>query len=128
TNLTTAGVSDRVRFPLGSDRLGRDVLARLLRGGRVSLLVGLCAVLLGLGLGVVVGGLAGGFGGWLDGTLMRVVDALLCFPQLVLVLALAALLGPSLPLTVLVLGVTCWMPIARLVRAEVTALQSHEFV
>jgi peptide/nickel transport system permease protein len=128
TNLAAGGVHDRVRFPLGSDRLGRDVLARLLRGARVSLIVGLSALAIGLGLGIAVGGLAGGLGGAADAGLMRLVDALLCFPQLVLVLALAALLGPSLPLTVLVLGATCWMPIARLVRAEVAALQSQEFV
>ena len=128
TNLTPTGVADQARFPLGADRLGRDLLARLLRGARVSLGVGLCAVALGLGLGLLVGGLAGGLGGWVDAVLMRTVDALLCFPQLVLVLALAALLGPSLTLAVVVLGATCWMPIARLVRAEIVALDSREFV
>jgi peptide/nickel transport system permease protein len=127
-NLTDSGVADRVRYPLGADRLGRDLLARLLRGARVSLGVGLCAVLLGLGVGVAVGGLAGGLGGWTDALLMRAVDALLCFPQLVLVLALAALLGPSLVLATVVLGATCWMPLARLVRAEIVALQSRDFV
>ncbi|MEO8502633.1 MAG: ABC transporter permease [Acidobacteriota bacterium] len=128
TNLTASGVSGRARFPLGSDRLGRDVLARLLQGARVSLAVGLSAVLLGLILGLAVGAVAGGFGGWADGILMRSVDALLCFPQLVLVLAIAALIGPSLALVVLVLGGTAWMPIARLVRAEIVALKERDFV
>lgn len=128
TNLDRTGVRDRATFPLGSDRLGRDLLARLLRGARVSLAVGLAAMAIGLGLGVAVGGAAAGFGGVTDALLMRGVDALLCFPQLVFVLALAALLGPSLPLAVLVLGATCWMPIARLTRAEMVALREHEFV
>lgn len=128
SNLTDHGVADHVHYPLGTDRLGRDFLARLLRGARVSLTVGLCAVALGLGLGLAVGGLAAGLGGWVDGALMRAVDALLCFPQLVLVLTLAALLGPSLTLAIVVLGATCWMPIARLVRAEMTALTQREFV
>ncbi len=127
-NLTDSGVADRARFPLGTDRLGRDLLARLLLGARTSLLVGLLGIAIGLLLGLLVGGLAAGFGGWVDALLMRAVDALLCFPQLVLVLALAALFGPSLWLVIAVLGATCWMPIARLVRAEMTSLAARDFV
>mgnify|MGYP005839442753 CR=1 FL=1 len=115
-------------FWLGSDALGRDVLARLLWGGRVSLAVGLIALLVALGLGIAVGLLAGWRGGFLDGVLMRLVDALLAFPALFLLLLVAAVFRPSLSVLVLLLGGLSWMGVARLLRGQVLSLKEREFV
>lgn len=113
---------------LGQDKLGRDVLARLAYGARVSLLVSLCTVLFSVGIGTVVGAAAGFFGGAVDFVLMRVVDVLLAFPGLLLAIALAAALGPGLANVVLALTVIGWTGYARLVRAEVLSVRSREHV
>jgi peptide/nickel transport system permease protein len=127
-NLAGDGVSDARWFILGSDHLGRDVLSRVLYGGRVSLAVGSLALLLALTAGVAVGAAAGAAGGWVDLVLMRAVDAMLAFPTLLLALAAAALLRNSLAVLILILGGTAWMSVARLVRGEVLALKEREFV
>lgn len=118
----------RQSFWLGTDTLGRDVLARLLWGGRVSLAVGLVALLVAVFLGTTVGMLAGWRGGLVDAALMRLADALLAFPTLFLLLLLGAIFRPSLPALVLVLGGLSWMGVARLVRAQVLSLKEREFV
>lgn len=128
TNLVDGRISDRRLFPLGTDRLGRDLLSRILYGGQVSLLIGLLAGATALGLGLAVGGLAGMAGGWLDAVLMRAVDALLSFPRLFLLLAVAGLFTLSLGWLILILGATSWMGAARLVRAEVRAARRRGFV
>lgn len=123
-----AGAVTRRCFPLGTDRLGRDVTARLLHGGRVSLAIGLGAALLAALLGTAVGVVAGGAGGWIDTLLMRGVDGLMAFPRLFLVIAAAAFLPLTPWLVIAVLAGTGWMGTARLVRGEVRSLLGRPFV
>lgn len=114
--------------PMGTDALGRDVLIRLIHGGRASLTVGWFAVLVAAVLGTLVG-LAAGLGPrWLDRLLMGVTDAFLAFPRIFLVLLLISLTAPSLGLVTIVLGLTGWMGVARLVRAESLSLRERDFV
>ena len=125
--------------PLGTDDLGQDLLARMLYGGRISLAVGIAAMLIALTIGVAVGAVAGHFGGALDHLLMRVTDLFLCLPQLPLLLLIVYLfretlkkaLGPEagvFVMIVVVIGGLRWMPVARLVRAQFLSLREKEFV
>ncbi len=115
-------------FPLGTDRLGRDVLSRLLYGGRVSLWVGFVAVGISISIGALLGLVSGYFGGLVDEIVMRFVDIMLCFPSFFLILAVVAFLDPSLFNIMVVIGLTSWMGVARLVRAETLTLREREFV
>lgn len=119
---------DGVFHLLGTDRFGRDVWTRLLYGARVSLGVGLLATLLSLTLGVAVGTLAGVSRGPLRGVLLAGTDFALALPRVVLLLLLASLWEPSAALVVLVLGVTGWMPVARLVQGEARTIVARPFV
>jgi peptide/nickel transport system permease protein len=114
--------------PLGSDYLGRDVLARVLHGINTSLVVGLTVALMAASIGVVVGTLAGYYGGWVDHCLMRVADALLIIPTFFLVLSIAFVFGGRLITVVVLLGVTLWPQISRIARAEVLTLKQEAFV
>ncbi len=114
--------------PLGQDRLGRDVLAGILYGGRVSLAVGFSVVGVSLVVGTGLGLWAGYRGGWVDEVLMRVVDILLAFPGILLAIALAGVLGPSLRNLIIALCAMGWVGFARLVRGEVLSLREREFV
>jgi peptide/nickel transport system permease protein len=114
--------------PLGTDKLGRDILSRTLHGGRISLLVGIATVTLSLTLGLMVGSLSGYFGGRLDQLLMRLVDILMAFPGLLLAIALTAVLGPGLDHVILALCLIGWTGYARLVRGEILSLRSRDFV
>jgi peptide/nickel transport system permease protein len=127
-NLTSGGVADRRLFLLGSDHFGRDLLSRMLYGARVSLAIGLVSVVLALTLGVAVGSAAALGGRLADAVLMRGVDALLSFPWLFLMLALAALFNPGPRATVAILGSTAWMGISRLTRAEILGLRQRDFI
>jgi peptide/nickel transport system permease protein len=114
--------------PFGRDALGRDVLSRLLYGARASFVVGVATLFFSLLIGVTLGAAAGWVGGWLDEALVRVIDVFLAFPGLLLAIALAAVLGPSLANVVLALSVLGWPGYARLARAEVAGLRRREFV
>lgn len=116
------------QFPLGTDDLGRDVLARILYGARISLMVGFVAVGISTCIGVVIGAVAGYYGGWVDGMVMRFVDIMLCFPSFFLILAVVAFLEPSIWNIMIVIGLTSWMGVARLVRAEFLSLRERDYV
>jgi peptide/nickel transport system permease protein len=113
---------------MGTDELGRDVLARMLYGARVSLGVGTLAALLSTLIGIFLGAVSGAFGGWVDSAIMRTVDVLLCIPSLFLILALIVYLGPGIINVVIVIALTGWTDMARLVRAEILSLREREFV
>lgn len=113
---------------LGTDALGRDMLSRIIYGSRISLLVGLSAVIVQGLIGVTLGLIAGYYGGRVDSVIMRVTDLQYALPFLVLAVAVMAVLGPSLRNVILVLGITGWVYYARIVRAEVLALRGREFI
>jgi peptide/nickel transport system permease protein len=126
-NLSQALNPPTLAHPMGTDANGRDVLVRIIYGGRVSLAVGLLAVLISLLLGTLVGASSSFYGGWVDATLMRLTDAIMALPTFFVVLAILTFLpgATSVPLAI---GITSWMSIARIVRGEFLRWKSAEFV
>jgi peptide/nickel transport system permease protein len=120
--------SPSLAHPFGLDELGRDILARVLAGARISFLVGITVVMISAAVGTMLGSLAGYFGGRVDDVISRVVDTLLAFPGLLLAIALVAVLGPSLTNVVLALSLIGWVGYARLVRGQVLRAREFEFV
>lgn len=127
-NLDQDLIAHSREHPLGTDKLGRDILSRTLYGARISLLVGGATVTLSLTIGLAVGSLSGFFGGWVDQLLMRLVDILMAFPGILLAIAFTAVLGPGLDHVVLALCLIGWTGYARLVRGEILALREREFI
>lgn len=114
--------------PLGLDELGRDILARLLQGARISLIVGLAVVSVSSSVGMLFGSMAGYFGGRVDDIISRVIDILMAFPGILLAIALVAVLGPNLVNVVLALSIIGWVGYARLVRGQALRAREFEFV
>src|SRR3989339_1882071 len=115
-------------FLLGTDDLGRDVFSRMLYGTRISLTVGLVAVGIAVFIGTLLGILSGYFGGFVDTVIMRFVDIMLCFPAFFLILLVIAFLEPSIWNIMIVIGLTGWMGVTRLVRADFISLKERDFV
>jgi peptide/nickel transport system permease protein len=128
--------------PFGTDTVGRDILARTIYGGQISLMIGLTAMLVELVVGILIGALAGFYGGWLDAILMRFTEAVFVIPQLFLLIVMAKTFGSRMPdinllgrsfsgsviVVILIIGLTSWMYLARIVRAQFISLKEREFI
>jgi len=126
--LTRVNLPPSGRFPLGTDSVGYNVLGRLMWAGQSSLEVGLAAAAIAAVIGAMWGALAGFAGGWLDAVMMRIVDALIAIPSVLLVLLLAAIITPSVLTVIYLLGAISWLTTARLVRGEILVLRTHDYV
>lgn len=113
---------------LGTDGLGRDVLSRLLIGGRVSLSISILSVLIATLLGILIGGISGYIGGWFDSIMMRFLDALLSIPNLILIIALQAILNKGLISLIFIIGLTSWLSTARIIRGHFIELKEKQYV
>lgn len=121
-------VSDKGFHPLGTDHMGRDIWSRIIAGCRISMIVGLTAVAIGTTVGVTYGLVAGFLGGRMDALLMRIADAFLGIPYIVLVVAISGVVGPGLVTLILILGLTGWVTYARVIRGQVLVVREMEYV
>lgn len=113
---------------LGTDELGRDVFARLLYGGRVSILVGIASMCVQVVIGVTMGAIAGYFGGITDKIIMRIIDIIMCFPFFVIAVSVAAVVGPGIKNLIIIIGFLMWPNIARIVRAEILSIKENDYI
>jgi peptide/nickel transport system permease protein len=127
-DLTQVLAAPSSAHPLGTDQLGRDVLSRMIWGARISLKVGFVATGIAILLGAILGAVSGYYGRWVDAVIMRFVDIMLCFPAFFLILAVIAILEPSIWNIMIIIGLTGWMGITRLVRADFISLKERDFV
>src|SRR6056297_235539 len=128
TNILQAKQAPSSEFPLGTDRVGRDILSRVLYGGRVSISVGVVAMSISVTLGTLIGLMAGYFGGWVDTILSRIIDVFRSIPFLVMAITIGAIWGPGLYKLMVIIGVLSWTGVARLVRGRVLTLREREFI
>lgn len=117
-----------LEHPFGTDTVGRDVLARTVQGGRISLTIGLTAAFLEIIIGVLIGAIAGYHGGVVDNLLMRFTEAMLIIPSLFLLIVMARIVGGSVPFIIVIIGLTSWMYVARIVRAEFLSLKESDYI
>jgi peptide/nickel transport system permease protein len=115
-------------YPLGSDSLGRDVLAGIMHGARISVLIGVVSTAIGVSIGIAVGATAGYFGGWIDDLLVRLIEIFQTFPPFLLVIVLVSIAEPSVATITVAIGIVSWTSIARLVRSEFRTLRERDFV
>lgn len=127
-NFTTTKISGTLKHPLGTDSKGRDMLAMLVSGARVSLLVGLIATGIAIILGTIIGVASAYFGGWVDNVLMRFTDIMMTFPFFLLLVLIVSIYGQSLILIILAIGLTGWTGATRMIRSESLSLRTREFV
>ncbi len=127
-DLTNVLASPSFKHLFGTDQLGRDVLSRMIWGARISLKVGFVATGVAIIIGTILGAVAGYYGGWVDSVIMRFVDIMLCFPTFFLILAVIAFLEPSIWNIMIIIGLTGWMGVTRLVRADFISLRERDFV
>ncbi|HYI14491.1 MAG TPA: ABC transporter permease [Thermomicrobiales bacterium] len=125
---TSETIDGSTKHILGTDQLGRDILTRTIYGARVSLIVGITAVLLGAGIGTTLGLFSGYYGGWMDAIIMRIGDIFLAFPYLLLAIAIVAVLGGGLLNVIIVLAIATWVPYARLTRGSVLSAKAQEYI
>jgi peptide/nickel transport system permease protein len=127
-DLQNVFTAPNLQHPFGTDSMGRDIFARILYGGRVSLMVSFLAVLISTMVGIVFGGISGYLGGWADSLMMRLLDAFLAIPALIIMLALQAVIKGGVFSMILIIGFTGWMTMARIVRSQFQALKEKGFV
>ena len=127
-DLTNVLASPSASHLFGTDHLGRDVLSRMICGARISLKVGFVATGVAIIIGTILGAVSGYYGGWIDAAIMRFVDIMLCFPTFFLILAVIAFLEPSIWNIMIIIGLTGWMGVTRLVRADFITLKERDFV
>jgi len=127
-DLTNVLASPSASHLFGTDQLGRDVLSRMIWGARISLKVGFAATGVAIIIGTILGAVSGYYGGWIDAAIMRFVDIMLCFPTFFLILAVIAFLEPSIWNIMIIIGLTGWMGVTRLVRADFITLKERDFV
>jgi peptide/nickel transport system permease protein len=127
-DLTNVLASPSASHLFGTDQLGRDVLSRMIWGARISLKVGFVATGVAIIIGIILGAVSGYYGGWIDAAIMRFVDIMLCFPTFFLILAVIAFLEPSIWNIMIIIGLTGWMGVTRLVRADFITLKERDFV
>jgi peptide/nickel transport system permease protein len=128
TNTSVRLSPPSLEHPFGTDTVGRDVMARTIQGGRISLMIGLTAAFLEILIGVLVGAAAGFYGGAIDNLLMRFTEAMLIIPSLFLLIVMARIVGGSVFFIIIILGLTSWMYVARIVRAEFLSLKENDYI